>query len=68
MIYDFYVDRPSEELENPAIACWNGSGASEGEWRSPYLDAECLGRSGSDCSSVYTECPISPLEFISDIY
>ncbi|KAJ9587514.1 hypothetical protein L9F63_000681, partial [Diploptera punctata] len=57
---------PSEEMEDPASACKNYT--SEGNWENPYLDAECIGRSTYDCSSFYSGCPISPLDFISNVY
>jgi hypothetical protein len=30
-----------------------------------YVTAECLGKSEGDCHTAYPNCPVSPLDFIS---
>ena len=60
-----FIASPSGELEYTDAECTN---KTNGELDSPYLEAECWGRAKRDCSSLYSKCSMSPLDFISDIY
>ncbi|PSN41156.1 hypothetical protein C0J52_05215 [Blattella germanica] len=52
---------PSEEYDDRDSICDRAS-------ENIYLGAECSGKKGEDCFSLFDKCSESPLDFISDIF
>jgi hypothetical protein len=62
--------RPSQELLAAEADCTHNTRVAKYlPLEKQYLVAECLGKSDGDCDAAYTDCPESPLDYISqEIY
>ncbi|PNF33893.1 hypothetical protein B7P43_G06741 [Cryptotermes secundus] len=57
---------PSQELMPEEVNCSDNTQLLENlPSDKQYVGAECLGKSEGDCHTAYPDCPVSPLDFIS---
>ncbi|XP_069676928.1 uncharacterized protein [Periplaneta americana] len=60
---------PSEEDSMTHFDCnGNSSSLQHLQEERDYLVAECLGKTGKDCSAVYADCFEPPLDLMSNVY